>query len=88
MSSNIIRLVLEKDMEIDISLCFHTMPPVLVPVSDRARKKFGLEHGTCAMFLEHDAEEVLDAIDDDWVLFNDEEYMPKNIVVMTINKLH
>jgi hypothetical protein len=78
--------------DIDINLCFLCSPPLVIPVSDRAKARMCLPDGVeAALFLEDPAENVLDIIaaDGDWMIATTDD-LPSNelIKLMSIKVLH
>jgi len=76
---------------VDIGLYYGTMPPIIVPLSDRAREKMGLEEACLgAMFLEDAAEDVLASIaEEDWLVCELEDLPYGDLInLMNIKLLH
>lgn len=82
----------KEDPPIDINLCFICTPPLMIPVSDRAKEKMNLPEGVGSAIMLED----LDAIgtlgllcDNDWILGNqDEPPESKLIMLMSTKVLH
>lgn len=79
------------EVEIDVGLCNDTMPPIVVPLSDRAKEKMDLPEGALgALFIDNSAQEFLAVFPSDWICGNIElEYGDKDLIVlMSIKVLH
>ena len=80
------------DVEVDIGLYYGCMPPIVVPISDRAKAKIGMtDFHDGVIFLDADPVEVMIAISEDsWVLVELDE-LPSGaevIKLMSIKVLH
>lgn len=76
--------------EPDIGLSWKTSPPLVVPISQRARDILNLPAGVdCAVFLEEEPERVMSIFPDDLLIISmEEDYNPKLIATATIKQLH
>ena len=72
----------------DILICYATMPPMIIPVTEQAKRILPLGEADAALFLDDDAEDVLALFGDDMIVAMREEYRPKLIVTMSIKQLH
>ena len=76
----------------DIGLYYGCMPPIVVPLTDRAREKIGLtEFYDGAIFIDAEPMEVIAAISEDGWLLTEIEEMPESadvIKLMSIKVLH
>ena len=76
------------DKPADVGLCFLTSPPLIVPISQRAKDRLQLPEGVdCALFMEQ-AEKVIALFGEDYVFLHLEEYEPKLIMPLSIQRLH
>lgn len=74
--------------EPDIGLFFATTPPIVVPLSQRAKDRMRLPEGVdCAIFLE-EPEKVLAMFGEDYLVLMLKEYSPKLIKPMSVQRLH
>jgi hypothetical protein len=78
--------------EVDINLCFLCSPPLIIPVSDRAKARISLPEGVeAALFLEDPAEDVLSVVlaREDWIIgTTDDPPSSELIKLMSIKVLH
>ncbi len=72
----------------DLGICYKTMPPILIPISDRAKKELPTGEADCVIFLEDNADAVIETLDEDLVVVLMDEYTPQLIAHLTINMLH
>lgn len=86
--TNVIEFGDRKVGDVDIQICYITMPPLFIPVSDLAKEIIELEEGyDCGIFLEASAEEVM-AFLPETALIQEVEFIPTSIQVLTIKPLH
>jgi hypothetical protein len=80
------------DPEIDINLCFLCTPPLIIPVSDRAKARMALPEGVeAALFLEDPAENVLSIIvaEGDWMIATTDDLPSSELIkLMSIKVMH
>ena len=89
MTDNIVDLKNPDGLVIDVAFCDRVMPPLIIPVSARAKERLNLaDDCDCALFYMDTAEEVLAMFGEGYVFTMDTEYVAKKIAVMTINMLH
>jgi hypothetical protein len=73
----------------DVGMYFKCMPPIVVPISDRAKARLGWTGFYDGyIFLENPVEEVLALFDEDWVVVDLEEFNGEVVKLATIKTLH
>lgn len=77
------------DPKPDVGLYFACVPPLIVPLSARAKEKLPCGAGFDAvMFLEDSAEEVLATFPPDWVAVALEDFDGNRVKLLSIKVLH
>jgi hypothetical protein len=82
--------VSDSKVEPDVGLCWSTSPPLVVPLSKRAKGIIKLpENVDCAIFLNDSPEMIMGLFPEDTIIMAmAEDYAPNLIVAMTIKQLH
>ena len=77
------------DVEVDIGMYFEVMPPLIIPISERAKEFLGLDEGVDAgIAFETTPEETIGCFPEDWVVATMENCDVSLIAVLTIKQLH
>jgi len=73
----------------DVGICFLTDPPLIVPLSSRAKLRLGLpEYADSILYLDSSPAELLGKLEDDWMVVTLEDYEPSVIMVSKLRELH
>lgn len=78
---------IDQSLDVDLKLCFETTPPIMVPMSDRAKLHFSLPEGVEGVILVGELEHVLGSVPADYVMQNTDDY-PATVAIGGISKLH
>ena len=73
--------------DVDLTICFATVPPMIAPISERAKKWLALPKGAEAALIIGEVEEVFAALPEDYVLAHVDD-LPEIVAVATIGRLH
>ncbi len=75
--------------EPDIKLCFKTMPPCIIPVSERAKKLIALPDNVDAVILLNtDPDQAMGAIPGHWIIGDEEEPPALVALIKELEVLH
>lgn len=74
----------------DVGMSWVVTPPIIIPLSARAKDKMRLPEGADAgIYLDADPVEALELFEDDYIIIVlEEDYIPNLIAVMSIKVLH
>ena len=76
----------------DVGLWFATVPPVLVPVSDRAKKMLPLPEGCDGMIVLDEPADIMQRFPDDWTVGEinegNTEKPPHQVLVGQLEGIH
>ena len=72
---------------IDIAMYFATVPPILIPVSERAIKMLGLPEGVDGILIMDEPENIISAFPADYIVGAATE-VPRVVVLAGLEVLH